>query len=98
MAATVSTSANCNVGEDRLAAIDSKSDDDRHEVSREDDQVVADLQHCFLEMADGDRRLHQFRRLAKIGFAARRIDQRVDLAATNDRTGEDGVAGFAAGG
>ena len=42
------------------------------------------FEHCFLEMTDGDRRLHQFRRLAKIGFTARRIDQRVDLAATNE--------------
>ena len=49
-------------------------------------------------MADGDRRLHQFRRLAKIGFAAGRVDQRVDFAATNDGPGEDGVAGFARGG
>ena len=85
-------------GQDRLAAVDSKSDDDRHEDQREDNQVVADLQHGFLEMADGDRRLHQFRRFAEVGFAARRVDQRVDFAATNDRTGEDGVAGFARGG
>ena len=49
-------------------------------------------------MADGNRRLHQFRRLAEIGVLARRIDQRTDLAATNDRTGEYGLAGFARGG
>ena len=49
-------------------------------------------------MADGDRRLHQFRRLAEVGFAARRIDQSADFAAANDRTGEDRVAGFARGG
>ncbi len=49
-------------------------------------------------MADGDRRLHQFRRLAEVGFAARRVDERVDFAATNDRSGEDRVAGFARGG
>ena len=85
-------------GQDRLAAIDAEADDDRHEDQREDDQVVADLQHGFLEMADGDRRLHQLRRLAEVGFAAGRIDQRVDFAATNDRSGEDGVAGFARGG
>ena len=70
----------------------------RHEDQREDNQVVADLQHGFLEMADGDRRLHQFRRLAKIGFAAGRVDQRVDFAATNDRPGKDGVARFTRGG
>ena len=49
-------------------------------------------------MADGDRGLHQFRRLAEVGFAARRVNQRADFAATNDRTGEHGVAGFARGG
>ena len=49
-------------------------------------------------MADGDRRLHQFRRLAEVGFAAGRVDERIDFAATNDRPGEDGVAGFARGG
>ena len=48
-------------------------------------------------MADGDRRLHQFRRLAEVGFAACRIDERADFAATNDRTGEHGVARFARG-
>ena len=76
-------------GEDRLAAVDSKSDDHGHKDQREDNQVVADLQHGFLEMADGDRRLHQFRRLAKVGFAAGRVDQRIDFTATNDRPGED---------
>ena len=70
----------------------------RHEDQCEDNQVVADLQHGFLEMADGDRRLHQFRRLAKIGLAAGRVDQRVDFAATNDRPGKDGVARFTRGG
>ncbi len=84
--------------QDRLAAVNSKSDDHRHEDQREDDQIVADLQHGFLEMADRDRRLHQFRRLAEIGFAAGRVDQRVDFAATNDRPGEDGVARLAGGG
>jgi hypothetical protein len=84
--------------EDRVAAIDSNTDDHRHHGHRQHDQVVADPQHGFLEMADGNRRLHQFRRLAEIGFLARRIDQRTDLAATNDRTGEYGVAGFARGG
>ena len=49
-------------------------------------------------MADSDCRLHQFRRLAKIGFAAGRVDQGVDFAATNDRPGEDGVAQFTGGG
>ena len=85
-------------GQDRLAAIDTEADDDGDQDQREDNQVVTDLQHGFLEMADGDRRLHQFRGLAEVGFAARRVDQRADFAATNDRTGEDGVAGLARGG
>jgi hypothetical protein len=67
-----------------IAAIDTKSDDHRHHGQRQHDQVVADLQHGFLEMADGDRRLHQFRRLAEIGFAARRVDQSANLAAADD--------------
>ena len=84
--------------EDRIAAIDAKSDDHRHHGHRQHDQVVADFEYGFLEMADGDRRLDQFRRLAEVGFAARRVDQRADFAAPNDRAGEDGVAGFARGG
>ena len=84
-------------GEDRVAAVDSKSDDQRDHGHRQHDQVVADPQHGFLEMADGNRRLHQFRGLAEIGVLARRIDQGTDLAAANDRTGEYGVAGFARG-
>src|SRR5271165_3784709 len=81
-----------------LAAVDSKAHDDSDQDQGEDNQVVADLQHGFLEMADGDRRLHEFRRLAEVGFAARRVDERADFAATNDRTGEDGVARFTRGG
>ena len=45
-------------------------------------------------MADGDSRLDQFRGSAEIGLAAGRIDQSVDLAATDDRTGENRVAGL----
>ena len=84
--------------EDRLAAVDSNGDDHRHHGHRQHDQIVADPQHGFLEMADGNRGLHQFRGLAEIGLAARRIDQRADLAATDDRAGEYRVAGFARGG
>ena len=81
--------------ENGFAAIDREADDHGHHDQRENDQIVADLQHGLLEMTDRDRRLDQFRRLAEIGLAAGRIDQRVDLAATNDRAGEHRVAGFA---
>ncbi len=85
-------------GEDRVAAEERDRNDQRHESYREDDQVVADLEHGTLEMADGVRLLHQFRRLAEIGVRARGIDQCADLALTNDRTGEYGLAGLARGG
>ena len=78
-----------------LAAIDAHADDHGHHDHCQHDQVVADLQHGLLEVADGDGRLHQFRGLAEVGLATRRIDQRGGLAATDDRPGEHGVAGFA---
>ena len=49
-------------------------------------------------MADGDGGLHQFRGLAEIGLATRRIDQRADFAAADDRTGKHRVARLASGG
>ena len=84
--------------EDRIAAVDPDGDDQRNHGYRQHDQVVADLQHRLLEMTHGNRRLHQLRGLAKIGVFAGRIDQRADLAATNDRTRKYGIAGFARGG
>ena len=44
------------------------------------------------------RGLHQVGCLAEIGLVAGGIDQGADFAAPDDRTGEDGVAGFLAGG
>ena len=81
--------------EDRVAAVECNGNDHRHQNHRQHDEIVADLQHGFLEMADGHGRFHQFRRLAEVGLHARRIDQRTDLAAADDRAGEHGVAGFA---
>ena len=83
--------------ENGFAAIDRQRDDHGHHDQRENDEKVADLQHGLLEMTDRDRRLDQFRRPAEIGLAARRIDERVDLAAPDDRAGEHCVAGFACG-
>ena len=85
-------------GEDRVAAEDREGNNHRHQNHREDDQVIADLEHRALKVADGLRPLHQFRRLAEIGVRTRGIDQCADLALTNDRTGEYCLAGFARGG
>ena len=75
IAATVSTKANCNVVEDRVAAEDRDGNNHRHQSHREDDQVIANLQHGALKMADGVRLLHQLRRLAEVGVRTRGIDQ-----------------------
>jgi len=74
-----------------LAAIDSNTDDDCHHGHRRHDQLVADLQHRVLEMADGSRCFDQLRRFAEMRVLAGRMDQRTAFAATNDRTGEYGV-------
>ena len=67
IAATVSTRANCNVVEDRVPAEDRDGDDKRHQGHGEDDQIIADLQHRTLEVADGVGLLHQLRGLAEVG-------------------------------
>ena len=70
----------------------------RHQNHRQDDQVIANLQHRALKVADGLRPLHQLRRLAEVGVRTRGIDQCADFALTNDRTGKHCLAGFARGG
>ena len=55
-------------GEDRVAAEERDGDNHRHQNHREDDQVIADLQHGALKVADGVRLLHQLRRLAEVGI------------------------------
>ena len=85
-------------GEDRIAAEDRDGNDHRHQRHREDDQVVADLQHRLLKMADGVRLLHQFCGLAEVGVRARGIDHRAALTPADDRTGKHRVARFARGG
>ena len=72
-------------GENRIAAEQGHRDDQRHQSDREDDQVVADLQHGALEMARGMRLLHQFGRLAEIGVRASGVDQCADFTLANDR-------------
>ena len=82
-------------GQDRVAAQDRRDDDKRHQRDREDDQVVADLEHGALEMADGVRVLHQFGGLAEVGAGAGGIHQGADLTLPDDRPGEHGVTGCA---
>ena len=47
------------------------SNNHRHQGHGENDQVIANLQHGTLEMADGVRLLHQLRGLAEIGVRPR---------------------------
>ncbi len=84
-------------GEHRVAAEERDDDDQGNQSHREDDQVVADLEHGTLEMADGVRLLHQLRGLAEVGVRTGGVDHRVDLALADDRTREDRLAGLARG-
>ena len=98
IAATVSTRANCSVvrtGSPRRIAVTTITRDQR---DREEDQVVADLEHGALEMADGVRVLDQFGGLAEVGVSAGGVDQGADLTLPDDGSGEHGVAGLAGGG
>ena len=84
-------------GENRVAAEDRDPDDHRDQSHREQDQVVPDLQHRALEVADGVCLLHQFRRLAEVRVRTGGIDQCTDLALTNDRSREHRLARLAGG-
>ena len=59
----------------RIAAEQRHREDQDHQHHRQDDQVIADLQHGALEMADGVRLLHQLGGLAEVGVLTRAIDQ-----------------------
>ncbi len=85
-------------GEDRVAADDRDDGDHAHQQHSEDDQERADPQHRALEVADGLRFLHQFRRLAEVGVRTRGVHEGADLTLSNDRSGEHCVAGLARGG
>ena len=86
MAATVSTRANCKRGEYRVAAEEGDGNDHSDQSDREDNQVVADLEHRAFEMADGVRLLHQLRRLAEVRVRTGGVDHRADFTLANDRT------------
>ena len=80
MAATVRMSANKRTGSSGGIAESIGSprkiadrNNHRYQCRREDDQVIADLQHGTLEMADGVRLLHQLRRLAEVGVRTRGV-------------------------
>ena len=85
-------------GEHRVAAEERDGNNHRHQSHREDDQVIADLQHRALEMADGVRLLHQLRGLAEVGVRAGGVHHRVDFALADDRTRKHRLARFSRGG
>ena len=85
-------------GEDRVAAEERDGNNHRHQSHRENDQVIANLQHGTLEMADGVRLLHQLRRLAEVGVRAGGVHHRVDFALADNRPRKHRLARFALGG
>ena len=97
IAATVSTRANCNVVRIGIAAKDGEGDDHGDQRHRQDDQVVADLQHRALKVADRVRPLHQLRGLAEVRLVAGRVNQRADLALADDGPGKHRIARLALG-
>ena len=71
--------------EDRVAAEERHGNYQRHQGHRKDDQVIADLQHGTLEMADGVGLLHQLRGLAEVGVRPGGIHHGVDFALADNR-------------
>ena len=84
--------------EDCIAAVQREGNDHSNEHHREDDQIVADLQHRLLEVADGVGLLHQLCSLAEIGLFTSGIYQCANFAPAHDRSGENRLAGIARGG
>ncbi len=97
IAATVSTRANCSVVRIAVAAKDGEGDDHGDQRHRQDDQVVADLQHRALKVTDRVRLLHELRGLAEVRLVARGVDQRADLALADDGPREHRIARLALG-
>ena len=81
--------------EHRFAAEETDQNNHRHQSQREDDQVIANLHHGTLEMADGVRLLHQLRGLAEVGVRAGGVHQRVDFALADNRPRKHSLARFA---
>lgn len=83
-------------GEHGVAAHQGGGHDHRDEGDRKKDQVVADLEDCALEVADGVRILDQLGGLTEIGASSGGIHQSADLAAADDGAGEHGCTGLRA--
>ena len=75
IAATVRDQGELQGGQDRVAAQQGGDDNDGDQRNRQDDQVVADLEHGALEMADGFRVLHQLGGFPEVGVGAGGIHQ-----------------------
>ena len=58
----------------------------RHQGHCESDQVIANFEHGTLEMADGNRLLHQLRRLAEVSLLTGGVHHRVGFAPLDNRT------------
>ena len=65
-----------------------------HQHQRQDDQVIADLQHRSLEMAGGVRLLDQLGGLAEVRVLPGGIDQAVNFSLMNNRPRVHCLAGF----
>ena len=98
MAATSSTKANSNVSSTGSRRKSATTTINSTRADRKHDQVVADLEHGTLEMADGSGPLNQLRRFAEVRVRAGRVHHGVRLTSTHDRTGKHCFAGFACGG
>ena len=82
-------------GGELVAAEQGHGDDQHYEDDGEDDQVVPDLQHGLLEMADGVGRCHELGGLAEKGRLAGGGDHRVQLSAFENGARIDGLSGAA---
>ena len=71
------------------------SNNHRHQSHCENDQVVANLQHGTLEMADGMSLLYQFRSLAEVGVRTGGVHHGVDFALLDNRARKNSLARLA---
>jgi hypothetical protein len=69
-------------------------DDQRNENDRQDNEVITDLEHGFLEMADRVRLLDERCGLAEIRVASGGVDDGVSFTLTHDRSRKYGLARF----
>ena len=62
-----------------------RGDNHCYQSHGKNDQVIANLEHRSLEMADGMSILYQFRSLAEISVGTGGVDHRVGFAALDNR-------------